>query len=274
MAVTKLSNLVNPEVLGGLIQEKLTNNIVFSAVATINYDLVGVPGDTLRLPRFQYIGDASVVGEASAVSVATLQASSVSVKVKKYAKAVEISDEAILSGFGDCMGEAASQVALAIGSAIDNDLLVELQKIDSSMTQYTSASTVLPSDTDILDGLELFGEDINGVKVAFVAPAVYTKMRKNTNQWIPASEVAAEIAVKGIVGEYGGCQVIVSNKLKTSGDAYVCKPGALAIILKRNVLIENDRDILHFTNVVVASLHGAAYLYDESKAIRVTKKAS
>ena len=128
-----------------------------------------------------------------------------------------------------------------------------------------------PTATDITAALEKFGEDIDGLKYALVSPAVYTAMRSNSSTWVPASELAAGIAVKGVVGEFQGCQVIVSNKLATPKTIYIVKPGALRIFLKRGTLVETDRDILKFTNVITASKHFATYLYDPSKAIKIVK---
>ena len=148
--------------------------------------------------------------------------------------------------------------------------------VASTMTYQTSASTVAPSDTDITDALELFGEDIDGVKVTVVPPAVYTKMRKtgkDNGNWIPASELSAEIAIKGAVGEYQGCQVIVSNKLKTSGNIFIVKPNALRLIMKRGAQVETDRDILKFSNVITGSVHFATYVYNASGLILIKKKA-
>lgn len=274
MAVTKLNNLINPEVFADFVESKLVDNMVFSAIADVDTTLEGTPGSILKYPVWAYIGDASQLSEASSLTVSTLSASSASVEVKKIAKGVEISDEAVLSGLGDPIGEAASQIALALASAVDNDCLATLGNIGSTMTYKTTASTVAPADTDITDALELFGEDIDGVKVSIVPPAVYTSMRKtgkDNGNWVPASEIAAEIAVRGAVGEYQGCQVIVSNKLKTSGDIFIVKPGALRIVLKRGVMIESDRDILKFTNVITGSMHYATYLYNAANAIKITK---
>lgn len=270
---TLLNNLVDPEVMGDLVEKKLVDAMKFAPLATIDNTLVGVPGSTITLPAYQYIGDASVLAENSELSLATLVASTVSVAIHKIAQGVELTDEAVLSGYGDPIGEAVDQITLAIAAGTDNAVLGVLGSIASTMTYETSASTVDPADTDIADALELFGEDIDGVKVVLVAPAVYTAMRKNTNTWVPASEVAAEIAVRGIVGEYQGCQVMVSNKLKTSKNIYIVKPGALRIFLKRGTFIETDRDILKFSTVITGSKHFAAYLYDASKAIKITAKA-
>lgn len=277
MATTKLANLINPEVIADFIESKLVDNMVFAPLATIDHTLQGQAGDTLKFPVWQYIGDASVLGEASTLSVATLVASTTSVTVHKIAQGVELTDEAILSGLGDPVGEAVSQITLALASGVDNEMLGTMASgVASTMTYETSSSTVAPSDTDITDALELFGEDIDGVKVAVVPPAVYTSMRKtgkDNGNWIPASELSAEIAIKGAVGEYQGCQVIVSNKLKTSGNVFIVKPNALRLIIKRGALVETDRDILKFCDVLTGSMHFATYVYNQSGLILIKKKA-
>ena len=182
----------------------------------------------------------------------------------------------VLSGFGDPYGEAVDQIALAIASQLDNEVLNILHGITGTMAASTANNATLPTASNIVSALELFGEDIDdGPTVAVVSPAVYTAMRTTVgaNTWIPASEIAAGIAVRGVVGEFQGCQVIVSNKLKSSaagaGDIYLVKPGALRIFLKRDTLIEYDRDIIKFTNVITASKHFAAYLYNAKKAVRI-----
>ena len=268
MAITKLGNLVNPEVMADVIEKKLVDAMKFAPLATIDTTLQETAGNTISLPAYSYIGDASTLLEASALTPDLLQASAVTVTVHKIAKGLEISDEAALSGYGDPMGEAANQIALSIASQEDNEMLATLANIQAPMVHTTVAD---PTDTDIIAALEKFGEDIDGEKVALVSPAVYTAMRGNVNSWVPASELAAEVKIKGVVGEYQGCQVIVSNKLKTSKNIYIVKPGALRIFVKRGTLVEADRDILKFTNVITASKHFATYLYDPSKAIKITK---
>jgi len=274
MATTLLSNLVNPQVMADFIEKKLVDNMVFAPLATIDNTLEGRAGNTVTVPSWNYVGSAVTLGEASSLSVATLIASTVSATVYKVAQGVELTDEAVLSGLGDPVGEAANQIALAIADAQDYKLADCLHAITGDMLYETSASTVAPAATDITSALEKFGEDINGVKVAVVSPAVYTEMRANNSSWVPASEVAANIAVKGIVGEYQGCQVIVSNRVKTNKDIYIVKPGALRLYMKRGTAVEFDRDILKFTTVITGSKHFVAYLYDASKAIRIATKSA
>lgn len=265
---TTLSNLVNPEVMADVIEKKLVDYMKFAPLATIDTTLQGRPGDTIKLPSFNYIGDAATLAEAVALTPDQLTASALPVQVHKIAKGVTLSDEAVLSGYGDPIGEAANQIALSIASQEDNEMLATLANIAAPMVYETTND---PNDTDITAALEKFGEDIDGTKVVLVSPAVYTGMRENKYSWVPASELAAEIKVKGVVGEYQGCQVVVSNKLTTSKNIYIVKPGALRIFVKRGTMVETDRNILNFTNVITASKHFATYLYDPSKAIKITK---
>lgn len=276
MATTLLANVVNPQVMADMIDKKLVDLMKFAPLATVDTTLEGRPGSVITLPSWNYIGDAAVLTENSSLTVSTLSASTTSATIHKVAKGVELTDEAILSGYGDPLGEATSQLALAIASAVDNECLSILHGITGTMALSTSTNTTAPAASDIVAGLTLFGEDIEeGPTVAVVSPAVYQEMRTavGANTWIPASEIAAGVAVRGVVGEFQGCQVIVSNKLKSdaagAGDIYLVKPDALRIFLKRDTLVEADRDILKFTTVMTASKHFVAYLYNAAKAVRI-----
>lgn len=272
MAQTKLANVVNPQVMADMVDKKLVDLMKFAPLATIDTTLVGRPGDTITLPAWNYVGDAATLGEGVSLTASVLSASTVSAQIHKVAKGIELTDEAVLSGYGDPIGEAGYQLALAIASAVDNETLSILHGISGTMLFSAANSTIGAAPTDIVGALELFGEDIEeGPTVALVSPAAYTAMRTavGANTWVPASEIAAGVAVRGVVGEFQGCQVMVSNKLKTSKEAYLVKPGALRIFLKRDTLVESDRDILAFTTVMTASKHFVAYLYDASKAIRI-----
>lgn len=261
---TKLANLIDPQVLADFVDQKLIDNIVFAPLAELDSNLLGRPGDTIEYPTWGYIGAADDLTEASAISTVSMNASTVSVKVKEAGKGVEISDNAILSGYGDVIGEAGKQLVKSIADKVDIDFLATLNSIASTMT-VSSVSTVL----DISNALEKFGEDLDGQKSLLVPPALYTKIR-NTKDWAPASEFAAGALVRGAVGQIFGCDIIVSNRLKTSGNAYVVKPGALRMIIKRDSLLETDRDILRRVNVITITKHYVTYLYNAAKAIKLT----
>lgn len=277
MATTMLANLLDPQVVADLVEKKLIDNIRFAPLADVDTTLVGRPGDTVTLPYFNYIGAADDLVEASAISAVALTTGSATVQIKEAGKAVEITDTAILSGYGDPYGQAANQIVLSMADKMDKDLLTILgSDIASTMTQYTDASTSAIAVPDISDALELFGEDIDGSKVLLCSPKLYTAIR-NTKDWAPASEFAANALVRGSVGQIFGCDIIVTNRLRKSNvlqeNAYIIKPGALRLFLKRDSLVETDRDILKRINVISITKHYAAYLYNAANAIKIAVHA-
>ena len=100
MALTKLSNMINPEVLGAFLETKLVDAIKLSPLAVVGTELQGRAGNTLTLPTWQYIGDAADLAEGVADTPVALETQSKEVKIKKASKSVEITDEALLSGYG------------------------------------------------------------------------------------------------------------------------------------------------------------------------------
>lgn len=267
---TKLANLIDPQVVADFIDAKLTDAMRFAPLARIDRTLVGRPGSKISLPTYAYIGDASVVGEGEDIPIAKLTATPAEVAIHKFGRGVEITDESVLSGFGDPVGEAVDQLVTAVAAQLDNEVLGVLDAIAGNML-HTAAGAVLAGD-DVADALVKFGEDIEGPKVLLVNPADYAAIRKGAgNDWLPASDIAADLIIKGAVGEIHGCQVVVSNKLTASNNAYIVKPGALAVYMKRDTMVETDRDIVAKTTVMTADKHCAAYLYDASKAVKIKK---
>ena len=316
---TKLQHLVDPEVVADIINRKLIDAIRFAPLARIDNTLVGRAGDELTMPFYNYVGAASAVNEGADIPIAVLSQDTVKVKVSKIGKAVQFTDEAMLSGYGNIASEAARQVVLAINDKVES-LLITQMGIPAGMSKtIAAASTTDGVADDIADALPLLGEDIDGDKVLICPPELYGRLRK-TGSWIPNTEMGAEAIVRGVVGMVHGCQIVVSNRLKAAGYktyakttdvalddgktyyvlnalgafekvtapdvsdigdyyeqsnvssgavAYIVKPGALSIVMKRDTLVETDRDIIDETNVIKASKLFAPYVYDANKLIKL-----
>jgi N4-gp56 family major capsid protein len=267
---TYLANLFNPQVVGDRIQKKLFDYVRFAPLARVYDNLEGRPGSTVTLPYYNSIGAATLVGEGQDIPISQLTESTVSVTISKYAKGVQITDEAVLSAYGDPIGEAVDQIAQSIAQAYDNAMLAAMGT--SAAANMTTAAAALTAD-GIASALTLFGEDIDGEKVILVNPAAYETIRK-ANGWIPGTEVAANMIIRGTVGMIHGCQVVVSNKLTTANCAYIVKPGALAIYNKRGILVETDRDIINKSTVITADRHAAVYVLDKTKLIKMPGQAT
>ena len=266
---TYLSSLFNPQVVADLIDTKLTDNMVFAPLARIDYTLQGRAGNTVTLPYYSYIGAASQVSEGYDIGIRKLTQSTSSVTIVKYGVAVQLTDEAVLSGYGDPIGEAATQIATSIDDATDNALLAALAANSASAQNYSASAALEPEDIPL--ALATFGEDNDGQKALLVTPDFYAKLvGKN---WIPASEIAADIRIRGAVGMAYGCQVIVTNRLVTSGNLYIVKPNTLAVFVKRGVMVETDRDILNQSTVLAGSILCAPYLLNPTGMIKLTAGA-
>lgn len=273
MSITKLQNMINPEVMGTMVSEELTAAMKFTPLCAVDETLAGRAGDTITLPKYSYIGDATDVAEGGAIPIVTLTTTSESVAVKKAAKGIELTDEAMLSGYGDPIGEGARQLGLAIANKVDNDVLAALATVPEGMTVDASSAAI--SANAVADALLKFGENLEDSKVLLIAPEQLASLRKSED-WLKATDIGADILVQGTVGCIHGCQVVVSNKIVAADgkyNNYIVRPGALAIYLKREVQIETDRDIVHDTTTITANKHYAAHLANESKAVKLITKA-
>ena len=258
---SQLSDLINPEVLGQFIDVKLVDAIKFAPLCGINTDLQGRPGDTLNLPQYSYIGDSEDVAEGDDIPLTKLAATSTEVKVKKAGKGVEITDEAILSGYGDPVNEIAKQLLVSIASKVDNDVL-ELFKT----AQTTAAVAGGFNKYAVVDMMAEFGEDMDGEMSLIINPAQLAILRKDPDF---VEVMAGQKIISGEMGQIFGCRVVVSNKV-ADNEAFLVKPGAVNILLKRNVAVEADRNIVNKTNIFVVDEHYGVYIADQSKIVRAT----
>ena len=258
---TLLSSIINPEVLANMVEGKLVNAMKFTPLCKIDNTLVGRAGDTVTLPQYAYIGDAADISELGTYSNAELTATTQKVTVKKIGKAATISDEAIMSGYGDPVGEIGKQLTVAIASKVDGDVLSALD----NATLIHPVVAVTPNE--INNALVKLGEDFEGDKYLFVGAATYAALRDSAD-WLPASEVAANLVIAGTVGMIYGCVVVITNKITTTNRAYIVKPGAVALFMKRGVSLETFRQENDSTKFH-ANKHYAAYLFDSSKVVKL-----
>lgn len=264
MSKTLLAQMIDPEVMASMISATLPNKIKFAPLATVDSTLVGRPGSELTVPKFAYIGPAEDVAEGVAIGITTLTTSDTKFTIKKAGKAVELTDEAVLSGYGNPVGESVNQLQMSIADKIDNDLV---DCLEGATLVYNDPGTF---DIDaVSNGLDFFSDEDDEVKVMIMHPLDASVLRKSVSEdWARFTELGDSIVVNGTYGAVLDAQVVRSRRV-TRGLAHIVKPGALAIIMKRDVDIETGRDILAKSTVISADEHYGAYLYDESKAVNI-----
>ena len=283
MAVTKIENLIDAEVMADAISGKIASAIRVTPFAKVDTTLEGKnAGDTITVPQFSYIGDAEDIAEGVECGTVQLSATTTQAKVKKAMKAVSLTDEAILSGFGDPVGETNTQLAKAIASKVDSDAMDALQ---TAQLTYDGSSAKI-SYSGIVNAVDKFDEEFNSDKVIFVHPAQVGSLRTD-NQFTSADKLAEDVTVRGAIGKVCNCEVVVSKKvpLNDLGTGYVNPivklneeaeteddAPALTIYMKRNVNLETERHTLsRTTDISVDEIYTVA-LSNASKVVLATFK--
>lgn len=278
MTQTKIANLVNPQVMGDMVAAKLPKKLRVAPFATIDRTLVGVPGNTITVPSYTYIGDAEDVNEGVEAGVVTLGTSTKTATIKKAMKAVELTDEAVLSGYGDPVGNAENQLALAVASKIDNDALDAL--LATNTRKYDSKTKAISYDV-IVDAIDLFEEEVNTEKVMFVNPKQVTTLRKDPN-FISADKYPNQVVMTGEIGTIANTRIVPTKKVKldTTSAFYTCPiiklthddeteqdTAALTVYLKRDPNVEVDRKSLKRTTEISIDEFYTVAVSDDSKVV-------
>lgn len=278
MAQTKLANLINPEVMADIIDAKISKKIVVTPFAKLDTTLEGVAGNTISVPTYAYIGDAEDVAEGVECGTTVLTATTTTATVKKAMKAVDLTDEAVLSGYGDPVGQATSQLAKSIASKIDNDCMTALLGA-TTLTFDGSASKI--AYNGVVDAIDLFDEEVNGEKVMFVNPKQVTDLRKDTN-FISADKYPGNVIMTGEIGMICNTHIVPSKKVVLDGTSafYTCpivklesdeevdsEAPALTIYLKRNVNLESERNTKARTTTLSVDEIYTAVVSNASKVV-------
>lgn len=216
MPVTKIADLINPEVMADMISAKVEEKVIISKIAKVDTTLAGQPGNEVTVPQYKYIGDAEDVAEGVAMGTAKLETGSTKFTIKKAGKGVSITDEAILSGYGDPVGEANRQLATAIANKIDNDVVdvVNDTEGEHAVKLIFDGTAKAISYAGVVDAEDLFNEETSSDKVLYVHPKQMTQLRKDGDFLSADKYGSANIMTSGEVGKIGTCRVVRSKKVR------------------------------------------------------------
>ena len=272
---TKLAQMIDPEVMAPMISGKIAKKIIATPFAKIDNTLVGQPGSTITIPKYKYIGDAEDLAEGVNCDKTKLETTSENYSIKKAAKQVELTDEAVLSGYGNPVGETNNQLAKSIASKIDNDVMDELK---SAQVGFTGTGAI--SYDNIVDAIDLFQEEENVEKVMFIHPSQVSTLRKDEN-FIDNNKYNNNVIMKGEIGMIANTRIVPTKKaINDAGTQFLnpiveLKPeeetgdetAAVTIFMKRNVNIETQRELNNYTTLIGADEHYVAALTDETKVV-------
>ena len=283
--LTNITTLVNgdvfdPEVVSDMINAKVAKKAVMSGYIKIDSTLNGVPGSTVTVPKWGYIGEAVDLAEGQTIDTTKMAFTTAQYGIKKIGKAVMLTDEAQLSGYGNPIGTATNQIALAISEKLDNDRVAVLYESKN----VVDASTAAIKYTAIVDGVDAFGEEEESRKVILIHSKQKSQLRKDAD-FLAADKISTELLTNGAIGRIAGCDVVVSNKVKMEDGVYfnpIIKQDndaeteddmpAVTYFLKRGNLVEHKREE-GVGDKIVCTAFGMPALTNESKVIILKTKA-
>lgn len=298
MAVTTKSNLIVPDVWADAVGPTILGKTVLAQLADSDDQLVGVPGDSVQFPKFDYIGDATDLTENVAMTPATLTMTDSKATIKEVGKAVELTDQATLAALGNPNNQAQVQIALAVARKIDADLRAAAEVTESGTDSKGNSKTWAPLAVPVADvplswnrltqGFALLGDEYDPAELAgIVVHSTQHIQLLNDPNFIRADSFGqGAVIMRGQVGAIGGIPVLISDRATSinipNGEdpaipgyrALIVRKGALALKYKRRPLVETDRDILKRNNIITTNVHYATKRVDDRGIVIVPTNAT
>lgn len=265
--MTHFADMLDPQVLAPMVGAQLSKLNVFSSIAPVDTTLEGRPGDTITIPKYQFTGTAKEYGEGEQINFDNLKYTTQTAKIKKIVSAFAITDEAALIPYGDPRTEQARQMAMAMATYVDDDILATAKGAPLQVTGNT------PDQIDLIDKLEdTFANATNAIEgatypqqgVLYVSYKDAAALRKAAgDNWTRADQLGDNVLINGGFGELLGWEIVRTAKL-TKGHALAVKPGALRTYMKRTPLIYTWYDGDHQINKSSTTEYLATAIYNDA----------
>ena len=274
MAETLLRDLVDPEVMGRVINGKLDKAIKIIPFAIIDTTLQGRPGSTVTVPKFGYIGDAVELAEGEAIPERGLEMSTQQYTVMKVGNGVSMTDEAVLSGIGNPVGQATTQLTMSIRSKTDD---LAMRALLTAPTVFNGTGVLSYNNVVLANGA--FNEETNTEKVMFVHPNQVTDLRLDP-LFLSADTYDNKVVMTGEIGMISNTRIAPSRRVVQEDGRFI-NPiivlevaeaetdediPALTYYTKRDILTESVRNAGVSTKVVVTK-HFVVALTNEEKVV-------
>ena len=278
MANTINTNVIVPEVYAQLVREKIKGKVKVAQFLVNLGDLHGKVGETLTMPKWGYIGDAKDWAINTPMEVTQMKQTSTKATIKAIqAPAVKVADYDNEVELGNAIEEAASQQAIAVGRKYDTDAIA--CALTSPLKYQLGAKNTVTQD-EMIAMLGLYGDDRDSqdfdaiVVSSLFAPSFY-KMDMFTSRERTMTKDGNGIAVNGVIGEFLGIPVVLSDRLydstNTEGFILVMKKNAISIIPKESPFAEASRDAgLRQTTIYLSQFYAMALTDDTAIVVAKT----
>ncbi len=237
--------------------------LVFGAFALREDSLVAAPGLTQNFPYFEKIGPAQKPVEDEGLEIDNLTDNSFNVTVSEVSKAVGVTKKAFKMSAARTdrvISEVQEQIGRVIAEQIDADLLTEFSTSGNYATGYTSNSGNSYANMNIRNlntgKIVAFGDKHKDSVVCFMHSLQFLDMMTDTTAgFLVANALDPMFMVEGYEGRLAGMAIITDDNMpknvagqinsKNNYDAFIHKANAYGFMVKQDMELESDYDILH-----------------------------
>ena len=271
--MTKLENLIDPEVYEDVLRSKIDMRLALIPFATVDDTLEGNPGSTVTISRFVWDGEAVDIQEGEEIPMRALGSETAEYTVKMAALGTTITDMALLNSKGDPVGASAQGLADSLYGKIDAEMYIEFLKASSV---YEPGNTV--SYTNIIDAIGLFQAEGTIDMVMLCNPDIITTLRKDPN-FIDKNKYGNEVMMNGEIGMIGNARIVIARRVTGVGGFFytpivlLSDPDhrddipAITYFLKRDTNVEIFRKSINRTTEITADQVYVVSLTNDSKVV-------
>ena len=248
-----------PKVWQDHIMAYFDRKLVYGAFALRDDSLTAQPGLTQNFPYFKKVGAVQEPAEDEGLAVDSLSDDSFNVTVKEVAKAVSVTKKALKSTASRqerVIQEIQEQIGRVMAEKVDADLYTEFSANYTSGYAATLAGDTMNIRTMNTGKIKAFGDKHKDSVVQFMHSFQFLDMMTDTTSgFLKADAVDPMFMVEGFEGRLAGMAIIsVDTVAKNSGgqvggkdtyDSFIHKPNAYGFMVKQEMELESDYDILH-----------------------------
>ena len=250
-----------PKVWQDHIMAYFDRKLVYGAFALRDESLVAAPGLTQNFPYFKKIGAVQKPTEDEGLSVDNLTDDSFNVTVSEVSKAVGVSKKAFKMSAARTeriIQEIQEQIGRVFAEQIDADLYTEFSGHYTAGFTATAATDTMSITNLNVGKIKAFGDKHKDSVVVFMHSLQFLDLMTNTTSgFLVANALDPMFMVEGFEGRLAGVAIIsVDTVTKNAGtntqiaskdsyDAWIHKANAYGFMVKQDMELESDYDILH-----------------------------
>ena len=234
-----------------------------NALFTVDNSLSTEAGLTKVVNKYTYTGEVEKLEKGAANTVkGAVNFVPTEYKIERYQQTFEYNDMDVMQD-PYILDVATQGAATVMANDMKSKYFAELAKI-GNVSEYDEFNY-----DAVVDALAEIGREVETDMFCVMGTDLRAAIRKDNDY---KSSRQGEILYTGQFGDISGLPCVFS-KLVPAGEAYITAKDQVKFFVKNDGTVEQDRDIETKDNTVVYDRHGVMALVDETKSIKLRKRA-